>query len=541
MLKYIKSTSIHGDIIEFENGLNVILGPDNGFNSIGKSSLLLLIDFVFGGGSFLNSESKVTTHVKNIKIYFGFEFNNELINFSREAEDPQNVYIHNGTEWEKMSLKAYTNMLSTLYCFGAFSPTFRSAVGPFSRIYGRKTNDSMCPLAARPGDAKKNGVTLLLKLFERYEKIAAYDERIKEAEENISNISSAFKTDFATKLNKKELKEHESSAIELQLQIDTIKNGLNDEAVNYDNVLSELNLKHQEEIDNHVRNVNVLKQQSLRLERNLDLSSTVNKRHFDRLKGFFPNVNIDKIEEIDLFHNTISKFLKKDIDREKKLIKNEIGFNENEILKLRDKIRKSSNSEGISSNVSSLLVDELLELHSLVTKIQGQINFNYASNFARDNKKSLISSMEDAIVEHLESIQYKVNSELSSYIKRFYTSDRSIPELVINHGSYNFIHGNDTGSGKTDVNMICFDLSMLRLTYLPFIIHDTIVFKQIQAPTTERIIEEYSKQNKQVFVSLDEITRFSEKTQNLIRKHKVIELSGEKRAFKLDWTLNAVD
>ncbi|KXI22481.1 DUF2326 domain-containing protein [Photobacterium sanguinicancri] len=473
-----------------------------------------------------------------MKVYFGFKFGNQQVDFLREADDPTSVYIKNGTEWERMSLDSYKKKLSGLYGFGAFAPTFRTAVGPFSRIYGRKTNDSMCPLAARPGDAKKNGVLLLLKLFERYEKIADFDKKIKESEENISNISSAFKTEFAAKLNKKQMKESEAQVSDLQLQIDAIKSGLNDEAVNYENVLSELNLKHQEEIDNYVREVNILKQQSLRLERNLDLSSNVNKRHFDRLKTFFPDVNMQKIEEIDQFHNAVSKFLKSDIDREKKAINKEIEFNENEISRLREKIRKSTNSEEVNSSTNLLLVDELLELHSAITKLQGQINFNYTSNLANDNKKSLVLDMEAAITEHLELIKNKINAELSFCIKSFYTSDCSIPEIALGTSSYNFIHGDDTGSGKTDVNMISFDLSMLKLTYLPFFIHDTIVFKQIQAPTTEKILEEYSKQSKQIFIALDEITRFTEKTQSLIKKHKVIELSGDKRAFKLNWSTN---
>lgn len=538
MLKYIKSTSIQGEIIEFESGLNVVLGPNDGFNSIGKSSLLLLIDFVFGGETFLNSESKVIEHVKGMKIYFGFKFDNQPVNFYRTTEESTHVYIENGSEWQRISLDSYKKKLSKLYGFGDFSPTFRTAIGPFSRIYGRKTNDSMCPLAARPGDSKKNGVLLLLKLFERYENIADFDNKIKESEEKISNISSTFKTEFANKLNKKQLKESEAHVSELKLQIDEIKSGLNDEAVNYENVLSELNLKHQEDIDNYVREVNVLKQQSQRLERNLDLSSSVNKRHFDRLKSFFPDVNMERIEEIDKFHNTVSKFLKSDIDKERKAINQDIEFNENEILKLREKIRKSTNSDEARSNRSSLLVDELLELHSEITKLQGQINFNYASNVASENKKSLVSGMEGAITEHLEFIASKINEELAACIEGFYTSACSIPEIVLGANSYKFVHGDDTGSGKTDVNMICYDLAMLKLTYLPFFIHDTIVFKQIQAPTTEKILEEYSKQNKQIFVALDEITRFTDETQSLIKKNKVIELSGEKRAFKLNWTTN---
>lgn len=42
----------HGNVrppITFKKGLNVILGSNDGAMSIGKSSALLAIDFVFGG------------------------------------------------------------------------------------------------------------------------------------------------------------------------------------------------------------------------------------------------------------------------------------------------------------------------------------------------------------------------------------------------------------------------------------------------------------------------------------------------------------
>lgn len=44
--------------IQFRRGLNVIKGADGGTNSIGKSSLLLAIDFVFGGAFYLNSGAR---------------------------------------------------------------------------------------------------------------------------------------------------------------------------------------------------------------------------------------------------------------------------------------------------------------------------------------------------------------------------------------------------------------------------------------------------------------------------------------------------
>ncbi len=49
--------------IIFKEGLNVILGKDDGAMSIGKTSALLAIDFVFGGVSCYN---KVVTSLSKV-------------------------------------------------------------------------------------------------------------------------------------------------------------------------------------------------------------------------------------------------------------------------------------------------------------------------------------------------------------------------------------------------------------------------------------------------------------------------------------------
>ena len=42
--------------ITFKEGLNVVLGKEDGAMSIGKSSTLLAIDFVFGGSTYIKSD-----------------------------------------------------------------------------------------------------------------------------------------------------------------------------------------------------------------------------------------------------------------------------------------------------------------------------------------------------------------------------------------------------------------------------------------------------------------------------------------------------
>lgn len=49
MLKRIKCDKFRTPIVEFYDGLNVIAGDSKAANSIGKSTMLMIIDFVFGG------------------------------------------------------------------------------------------------------------------------------------------------------------------------------------------------------------------------------------------------------------------------------------------------------------------------------------------------------------------------------------------------------------------------------------------------------------------------------------------------------------
>ncbi|XKW97888.1 hypothetical protein R8G64_05205 [Tenacibaculum maritimum] len=52
MLKEINCKHFIKNPLIFSNGLNTILGDNYSTNSIGKSTLLMIIDFVFGGGSY---------------------------------------------------------------------------------------------------------------------------------------------------------------------------------------------------------------------------------------------------------------------------------------------------------------------------------------------------------------------------------------------------------------------------------------------------------------------------------------------------------
>lgn len=58
-----------------------------------------------------------------------------------------------------------------------------------------------------------------------------------------------------------------------------------------------------------------------------------------------------------------------------------------------------------------------------------------------------------------------------------------------------------------------FDMSIMELTYLPVLVHDSVLLKQIEDVAIEKILELYSASEKQVFIALDKIWSYSDRSQ----------------------------
>ncbi|HAS56736.1 MAG TPA: DUF2326 domain-containing protein, partial [Firmicutes bacterium] len=96
MLKEIKcekfSDHIPDKTIHFLNGLNCVVGANDALNSIGKSSLLLIVDFCFGGNAYCVKDSDVRQNIGDHVICFTFEFDNIEYHFCRDTADFGHFY-----------------------------------------------------------------------------------------------------------------------------------------------------------------------------------------------------------------------------------------------------------------------------------------------------------------------------------------------------------------------------------------------------------------------------------------------------------------
>lgn len=88
MLYEIRCDRFQQKRIRFNSGLSVVLGTRTGDNSIGKSTFLLIVDFVFGGSTYAKTED-IIKNVGSHDIYiFLSSLMVKLLGFAGIASKP---------------------------------------------------------------------------------------------------------------------------------------------------------------------------------------------------------------------------------------------------------------------------------------------------------------------------------------------------------------------------------------------------------------------------------------------------------------------
>jgi hypothetical protein len=157
--------------IRFGPGLNVVLGDGQGSNSIGKSTLLMLIDFAHGGGDLLVRSPEVAQNLGDHEYRFTFLFHDENYVFSRRTGRPTSVVAASVGESgpRDWNITEYTAWLKQKYGVSGDHVTFRNVVSPPTRVWKRDTLDAERPLQAFKGEGQSEAVDRLLMLFGAYD------------------------------------------------------------------------------------------------------------------------------------------------------------------------------------------------------------------------------------------------------------------------------------------------------------------------------------------------------------------------------------
>lgn len=536
MLKEIKCDEFAQTCITFHTGLNVIAGDENASNSIGKSSALLVIDFAFGGDTYTRQDD-ILTNVGHHDVCFCHVFNDIENYYKRNTSTPNTIFLCDSQYKvvEEQPIDRFYSFLLENYGIRHGSLSFRNYVSLFSRIYGKGNLNEKKPLDLRLSEPGNLSIDRLIKIFDEFDSIEEQKRIKEETQKRLKTFKDAQGMKLVNQtLLKKERKETESEISACNTSIESITLQLSSMSVNLDNQqLEAISIQKQQ-----LQFLNTLlskqKYKLYRLQRSLKSAKEECVVDTKQLSLFFPTINIQEVDKINEFHGQLIGILKTKLLSEIKVCQNlitEYNIQMEYINQEINKILKCKNPVGLA-------VDNLIRQKSHRDKLIKKIEDTDKYNQYNKDKKTAAENYTAIVNKALTGIQQRLNNELATLCEGV-NPQKNPPRFALRESAYDFFIPNDTGTGSQYKGTILTDLSFMNLTDLPFVIHDTILFKNIEDDTMENIIVKYASfESKQVFIAFDHIASFSEKTTKILREHTILNITpGGRELYGRSWNI----
>ncbi|MBB1465028.1 hypothetical protein H5300_17115 [Vibrio sp. SG41-7] len=528
MLKSIMCEKLVETTLTFERGLNSVVGADDAHNSIGKSSVLMLIDFAFGGSDFPEKCDDVIKNVKHFDVGFTFEFD-KVYTFVRNTGTNDSVYHIEDSN--VLTIDEYRKLLREKYNIDRYALSFRECVSAFFRIYQRDNHNEKRPLDIVSKEKWLAIRKRILKLFDEYSAISKLEQNRKIETDIQKDIKGTFNTGAVVKINKTKFKKNQTELMTLREQISTLKNALEANVTDIKSIISaesaELKRNKDSLVDLKIRHETSLS----RTENSLLKTKLKSSKGFNELIGFFPEIDRERLSQVDSFHKGISKIMRNQLNEEKHTLTLTINEIKSQIEDIDKKLLKIVNSK----EESVYLLEKLIELDRFEKDLSQQNAFWEKDEEVKKRINDLKDDIKNHLVDSIDNIQVSVNEGLSKYIGKIYLDKPISPKLYLFDSDYKFDGGDDRGTGKGFANMISLDLTLLEKTCLPCIIHDSLLFKNMDVTSIENLISTYASFEKQIFISIDEVSKYKPSTQKIIDESEFIKLDNNRVAFCVKW------
>lgn len=534
MLIEIRSSVLRDGPLKFGDGLNVVIGDKKATNSIGKSTVLMLVDFAFGGSAFLEYKKDAIQVLGQHFYEFSFIFGAETYYFKRYTASPDFVHVCDKTysSQKTVGLDEYLEWLKKQYVPVKQGLTFRAFVGTFSRIWP-KDNIKIAekPLHAVAGQGAGDAVNVLIKIFERFGEIETAQNELKKKEDEKKSLKKAFDYSIVDKVGKRQFAKNESDLDKISSEVEEIKEDLSKYALNIRGIIDAnlLDLKQNKDmlLEERLR----VEEKLARISRNLSLNKHIKSEQLDSLIDFFPDVNVARIAKIEEFHSEVAAFLKKELVESELTLKAQKQQIEIAIQEINAQIT----SQLSNYDNPTVLVDRVYGLSQQWSKLKKENSVYLMQTRIEeeyDKSKEDLTSIKFGLVKDLEKY---INEEITLIVSRVYGDNSRSPTLTLTENSYKYELFEDTGTGKAFAGVVIFDLAIFALTDLPILIHDSPLYKNVENQVVANFIKEYATYQKQSFIALDEIDKYGVETATTLRANCVVELSDTKVLYTEDW------
>ena len=547
--------------IRFHAGLNAVLGTQTRSNSIGKSTFLMIIDYVFGGIDYLDSDAHI--FVGEHEIYFTFRFGDTMHRFCRKTIEKDVVYLCENCSWaeeearlerirlneekakdapallehdlnpyvltdETLKVDEYCKFLFNEYRIESENISFRNIVGRYFRVYGRPNHDEHQPLHNTPREKDSEAITALQRLFGETQQIKDLKANEKEKAEEKKAYKAAQKYHLVRHITtKKALKQATEERDKLQEELNDLIRSKDREVEQADLSRSDEAAAINRKLAALRRNRSRLKSQLEALYINIDGHTAVTRGDIRDLAFFFPDVNIVELQSIEDFHQRLRAVLESEMSEERAQLQSSIDNLDAEIRALEEQYR----SLGIPTRLPTPFLQNYSDLTMRINDLNAQIESFQKNKDVDDAHKAAAAALKAAQEKELPRIAGEINAQMVRISDEILGPEREAPRLDLKDGkSYTFGTSTNRGTGNNYKNLIIYDLSILTKTDLPAFIHDSFLLTDIGDTPTGAIVKQYIKtepSGKQVFIALDKTKSYGEETDKDLNDHQVLYLSED--------------
>ena len=524
--------------LTFNPGLNTVLGSSSGSNAIGKSTFLWIIDYVFGGEYYYAKSDDIKNEVGTHVIYFTFLLNEQSHFFYRSTDSPKLVFRcdNEKRKIEELKLDEYRDFLYSEYQIGIQGITFSDTTERFFRIYGRENTLEKYPLLTKPREKDESAVDFLLRFFghnrilgniqDMLDTMGITPAQLKSSRRQMVDTEKIERNNDEIESLNKRLKEQMKKSADAQMM-----------DFGFDTETFERIESAKKELNTCVRRRNRLKSQLNAIEENIYFSTPDTISEFNSLLRFFPSADIKAFEEIEHFHRRIREILSEELSQEMARLQPLIGYCDNEIRRLQNKLEDSGlvremSERAISQCISiSKRIDALKEENA---ELEHQLELQQARAENERRLSNLLGQQSEKIEEIQDDISFTMERINASVTNRQETSPilRISPQKEIT-----FETPGNTSEGTAYKSLVIYDLSILELRpTVPVLIHDSNILKRIEDAHLEHILSCYQNSGKQIFIAYDKADSAPEEAHRILESSAILHLSDERKLFGRSWS-----
>lgn len=531
MLIYIECEWFTEKRVVFKGKLNIIVGDRANSNSIGKSTLLKIIDFVYGGDTLITHSKDVHETLGHHSYIFKLQLDKGYI-FERNTGTPTLLHLHesDGTKLE-LSASAYLDFLRLHYTNSIEDLSFRSVVSLVTRVWGRDNLDVRRPLHNFNQESGSQCIDWLIKVFKRFSPLADMSIRQANLLAEQKSLNAAAKQSIIPKITKTKYNKNTEDIALQKVRLDKIRTEISSLAMSINELIDEVVLEQKAQKNQLLEIRMSISSELERVRANLEDNKNVSKRSFHPLLEIIPSLNLEKLDNIESFHNGLTRILRKEIKAKEQELSEQLGVVDAQISICTAAIAKALKNSGNPAFIVDSVIDISLELSSLTKENELYEKFIDIKKAIKDLKDKLKGQK----IVILSDVESRLNNDIEGLVNFIYGEVRSSPKLELMPEKYSYEIPKDTGTGKAYSNLILLDTSLLRHTTIPFLVHDSILFKNVENKAIENILRVYQSLNQQSFISLDGEIVETTSAKTLVESCAVLYLNAEKLLYTVDW------